>query len=110
MNNAYFTVERSVDGKYFETLIHTNGAGISTEIKSYSFTDKNFQMGINYYRLRQTDFNGEYSFSEIVLIDNSLVIKKISKIINLHGQEVDEHYKGVVIIVYTDNSILRTVQ
>ena len=110
MNNAYFTVERSVDGKYFETLIHANGAGISTEIKSYSFTDKNFQMGINYYRLRQTDFNGEYSFSEIVLIDNSLVIKKISKIINLHGQEVDEHYKGVVIIVYTDNSILRTVQ
>ncbi|GEM_PF-6653020 len=110
LNNSYFTVEKSVDGKYFESIIHVNGAGNSTEYRSYSAIDKNFELGMNYYRLKQTDFNGDNTYSDVILIDNTLVSKKISKIINLHGQEVDENFKGVVIIVYSDNSILKTVQ
>ena len=95
-NNDYFTLERSEDGVEFKTITKMDGAGNSDVI--------------NYYRLKQTDYNGQFSFSEIISIDNRSAIKHISKIINLHGQEVDTHYKGVVIIVYTDGSILKTIQ
>lgn len=110
INNDYFTVERSVDGKVFEKITNVSGAGTSSEINEYSINDVDFSSGINYYRLRQTDFNGTNKCSELISIDNRVTSKTITKIINLHGQEVDEHFKGVVIIVYSDNSILRTVQ
>ena len=109
-NNDYFTLERSEDGVDFKTITQMDGAGNSDVINYYQFEDQNFRPEINYYRLKQTDYNGQFSFSEIISIDNRSAIKHISKIINLHGQEVDTHYKGVVIIVYTDGSILKTIQ
>ena len=109
-NNDYFTVERSVDGKVFETVAVVDGSGTSQEINYYETTDDKFQPVVNYYRLTQTDFDGEKKSSSLVSVDNRNVDKVISKVINLHGQEVDEHYKGVIIIVYTDGTILRTVR
>lgn len=109
-NNDFFTLERSEDGKNFETIATIDGAGSSSDIIDYRYVDSNFKDIINYYRLVQTDFNGEIRHSELVSIDNRKVVKTVSKIMNIHGQEVDEHFSGVVIIVYSDGSVLRTVQ
>ena len=68
-NNDYFTIEKSVDGIYFESLANINGAGNSNTIKNYNFTDKYPYNGINYYRLKQTDFNGDFIYSSIKSVD-----------------------------------------
>lgn len=58
-NNDYFTVERSPDGATWENIATVDGAGHSTEVLNYSFTDDDPRNGINYYRLTQTDLDGK---------------------------------------------------
>ncbi|MBC8147485.1 MAG: DNRLRE domain-containing protein [Bacteroidetes bacterium] len=69
-NNDFFTIERSIDAQNFEILKTFAGAGNSNEIINYSEIDEFPLIGISYYRLKQTDFNGDYSYSEIVAVEN----------------------------------------
>ncbi|PHQ78359.1 MAG: hypothetical protein COB65_13970 [Thalassobium sp.] len=73
INNDYFTIERSIDGINWEPLLELKGAGNSSSLLSYESTDKNPYFGISYYRLKQTDFDGQYAYSQIksVTIENS---------------------------------------
>ncbi len=59
LNNDYFTIERSLDGLDFESIGTVKGAGTSQQEKTYYFVDERPQIGVNYYRLRQTDFDGK---------------------------------------------------
>lgn len=59
INNDYFTIERSIDGKTFESILRHQGAGNSNTIKNYRRYDNDPAEGYNYYRLRQTDYNGD---------------------------------------------------
>ncbi|MCB9174114.1 MAG: hypothetical protein H6589_05855 [Flavobacteriales bacterium] len=77
INNDYFTIERSTDLKNWESIKEIRGAGNSNYTLSYSTVDQNPLEGISYYRLKQTDFNGEYSYSDIQVINNK-GIKDIS--------------------------------
>jgi len=65
-NNEYFTVQRSGNGSIFENLAEIFGAGTTTVPQYYSYIDNAPLAGVSYYRLKQTDFNGEYSYSYIV--------------------------------------------
>ena len=67
-NNDYFTVERSLDGNEFVEISRQKGAGNSTEINYYEDFDNNPLPGISYYRLRQTDFDGRFSYSDIISV------------------------------------------
>ena len=58
-NNDFFTVERSSDALNYQPIGLVNGAGNSSTIQNYSFTDADPLSGTSYYRLRQTDFNGQ---------------------------------------------------
>jgi hypothetical protein len=66
VNNDYFVVQRSVDAEFFEDIGEVDGSGNTEEPKTYMFLDNNYQANINYYRLKQVDFNGTFSFSNIV--------------------------------------------
>lgn len=68
VNNDFFTLERSVDGKDFIKLYEIDGSGNSNVTLSYQKIDTNPLMGISYYRLKQTDFNGDYEYSNIVSV------------------------------------------
>ena len=68
-NNDYFIIERSSDGINFESIGTIKGAGSSASLISYSFTDENPLPGINYYRLKQVDFNGQSENSIIKTIN-----------------------------------------
>jgi hypothetical protein len=70
-NNAQFNVEHSADGESFFKIGEIKGKGNSTVEQKYFFTDPNPLQGINYYRLKQVDFDGTTTFSKIVSIDNS---------------------------------------
>jgi len=64
-NNDHFILERSKDAINFESAGRVDGAGNSNEVLEYSFTDAEYYFGVNYYRLKQVDFDGQYSYSEI---------------------------------------------
>ena len=69
INNDYFTVERSDDGIHFEEILTKHGAGNSTITLYYSDKDNNPLIGNNYYRLKQTDYDGHFSYSDIEIVD-----------------------------------------
>jgi hypothetical protein len=74
-NNAYFTLEKSENGIEFSTLSIINGAGTISEIQQYEFLD--YASG-KYYRLKQTDFNGTFSYSELITANCSSATISIS--------------------------------
>ncbi|MEL6863848.1 MAG: T9SS type A sorting domain-containing protein [Bacteroidota bacterium] len=71
-NNEYFIVEHSRDGDHFEELELVKGAGNSITEQNYSFMHKEAITGMNYYRLRQVDYDGGFSYSptRVVEIEN----------------------------------------
>ncbi len=58
-DNKYFTVEKSRDGNNFESFSTIPGNGNSSSVHNYSVVDKSPFAGKNYYRLKQTDYNGQ---------------------------------------------------
>lgn len=60
-NNDYFTVEKSIDGVYWETLSTIKVLGNSNTNKGYLSYDYNPNIGLQYYRLLQTDIGGKTS-------------------------------------------------
>jgi parallel beta-helix repeat protein len=68
-NNDYFVVERSSDGKHFEEVSTEKGAGNSTHRNYYFSWDLRPYKGISYYRLKQVDFDGRYTYSHIQSVD-----------------------------------------
>ncbi|NCS89039.1 MAG: T9SS type A sorting domain-containing protein [Ignavibacteria bacterium] len=63
LNNLGFEIQRKIAVEEFVTLDFINGFGTTTEIRNYSFTDKNLLPGKYIYRLKQIDFDGTYSYS-----------------------------------------------
>lgn len=69
--NKFFTVLKSRDGISFEKMTTLSGAGNSTTVHSYSVYDENPFQGINYYKLNQTDFNGqEHETTKVISFEN----------------------------------------
>ncbi len=66
IDNDYFTVERSPDGLNWETVVKVSGAGNSSEFLIYEARDEQPYLGLSYYRLKQTDFDGAYTYSNVV--------------------------------------------
>lgn len=68
INNYYFTVERSKGTVNFEPIGIIDGKGNYNGLSKYFLTDYNPLTGISYYRLKQTDFDGRYTYSDIISI------------------------------------------
>lgn len=73
-DNAYFTVERSSDGIEYNSIATVQGAGTSSSLETYKAYDHQPPMGISYYRLKQTDFDGTYKHSALISLDFETVI------------------------------------
>lgn len=71
VNNDFFTVLRSGNGIDFEPLYQLPGAGNSNQLQHYTFTDVAPMDGINYYRIRQTDFDGTADYSRTLAVQTS---------------------------------------
>lgn len=68
INNDYFTIMRSKDSYTWENIEMIDGAGNSNYIINYEEWDKNPFSGISFYKLKQTDYDGHESFSDIVSV------------------------------------------
>ena len=72
IDNDYFILERSPNAIEFNSIASIDGAGNSSTKQTYLYLDKNPLVGLNYYRLKQIDFNGTYDFSNIIVLNNLL--------------------------------------
>ena len=61
-NNDFFTIYKSIDGINYEEMQTIAGAGNSNVVLNYKFIDENPFNGVTYYKLKQTDFNGNYKY------------------------------------------------
>jgi hypothetical protein len=70
--HSHFEIQRSTDGRNFETIGSVYEASFYGYIKTYDFSDFNAPSGIVYYRLKQIDMDGKYTFSELAVIDHTI--------------------------------------
>ena len=79
-NNDYFTIEKSYDGFIYEVIKTIPGAGNSTQVINYYEEDRSFTSSIVYYRLKQTDFDGQFVRTdwESVFIDKKVTDLEIT--------------------------------
>jgi hypothetical protein len=68
-NNNYFVVEASHDGEQWTEVGYVKGKGTVSTTSSYAAVDKNPIIGKSYYRLKQVDYDGKYTYSSIVQVD-----------------------------------------
>ena len=70
INNEYFAVERSADGRNFTAIGKVDGNGTTFDKSYYTFIDESPAATINYYRIKQVDLDGKYDYSKIVSTNN----------------------------------------
>ena len=68
-NNDYFTIEKSKNLQEWSPVTNIAGAGNSTTKKYYSYQDYDHYSGLSFYRMKQTDYDGRFSYSSILSID-----------------------------------------
>jgi hypothetical protein len=116
LNNDFFTIERAVDGKEWTAIKTVKGAGNSSDLRHYSVYDETPVKGNLNYRIRQTDYDGKFEYSEVKTIRNTFTDnKKISlfpipntgNTINIAG--VSDYNKTELTVLNTSgNSIFAT--
>jgi carboxypeptidase T len=108
VNHEYFEIEKSIDGTTFSAI------GKVTGIPPYNFTDVNPIEGINYYRLRQVDKDGKYSFSKTIKVTYlpktykvSIYPNPVKNTLNIEVPRKGNHLTTIIITDITGKFILR---
>lgn len=106
-DNDYFTVYRSNYPIEWESIVRIEGAGYSILNNKYEILDSRFANDINYYVLRQTDYNGNYKESDIIAIDNRTPYIEPISVTDMLGREIPNYYEGLKVIRYEDGTVIR---
>jgi hypothetical protein len=69
-NNHYFTIEHSIDGNQFVDIGNLLGQGTTNSKHCYHFISPISNSGINYFRIKQTDYDGKISYSNIKTVSD----------------------------------------
>jgi hypothetical protein len=92
INNSHFEIERSYDGKTFETLGNVTGNGTTSQLIDYNYTDETIAKSQNtaYYRLKQVDYDGAFEYSDVrvVRFDGNAEVFEIAAYPNPFNNEV----------------------
>jgi len=70
-NNEFFTIEKSINGTVFTVVDIVKGAGTSNNVAYYQTFDENISEQTTYYRLKQTDYDGKFTYSNLVITNCS---------------------------------------
>ena len=76
----------------------------------YKIIDPNPLTGISYYRLKQTDYDGQSEAFHPISIVIKEERKEIVKKLNTLGQEVNDSYLGIVIQIWDNGDITKTMR
>jgi hypothetical protein len=82
-NNDYFLPEKSADGVNFVEMTRVKGAGNSNTTLYYSQLDEDPYSPVTYYKLKQVDFDGKYTYSDIISLAHTSSSDQ-SELLNLY--------------------------
>lgn len=74
---ANFSVERSSDGKNFSSVALVPAAGTSATRREYEAIDRSMRSGLNYYRLKQTDLDGTFTYSQVLPVQVGEAVQQL---------------------------------
>lgn len=102
INNSHFEIQRSVDGQTFEGIGLVNGYGTTNEYHQYEFLDR-VPKSVNYYRLRQVDYDGKFEVFHSIYAMFSQQLQYTIRTSNHDRAQVLIHMTGTpsVITIYT---------
>jgi hypothetical protein len=103
--NYLFEVEKSANAKSFERIGSVKGNGSTTQSNQYQFVDSQPFEDISYYRLKQIDFDGTFSYSKTIAVVNSDLIEENSSLV-VYPNPVKDQFQ----IKFSDESIAEEVQ
>ena len=86
--NSHFEVERSFDGRSWNTIGEVKGNGTTNLTKHYNYVDKKVEQSIVHYRLRQVDLDGKSEYSTIKTINNNNEANAVSNIFASSRQQI----------------------
>lgn len=110
-NNDYFTILWSTDGRNFVAISKSPGAGNSGNRIEYQYLDESPSRGINYYKLRQTDYDARFEDSEIISVLSERDYEpKVVACQNLLGQPASPSDIGIVIITMSKGDSIYVVK
>ena len=109
INNDYFTVYKSYDGFEWFELARVQGAGNANTLLIYETKDERPRVGYQYYKLRQTDYDGQWEEFDIVSVvindSNPSVIKQFDVL----GRPVGDDYRGLIIKMMSDGTTVKVL-
>lgn len=94
LNNDYMVVEHSTDGRRYEEIGRVLGAGTTQEPQDYRFTHEGPAAGLNYYRLRQVDYDGQQEYHGPVTVRLGGVASDLEVYPTATGAELTVAYQG----------------
>jgi hypothetical protein len=112
INNAYFVIEKSKDGILYTSLGSVRGMGTTSNLNSYSFIDQYPSTGMQYYRLKQIDFDGQINLAKTVAIrwqtksDFNLYPNPSNGELFLKIPPMESKEKGMLYINRSDGSLI----
>ena len=99
-NNKGFYIEKTIDNVRWDTIGYLEGKGNSNVTNNYFYEDTNPSFGLNYYRLKQVDFDGRFKYSKIISVNNNPITNKLhlfpnptNGIIQISGLNEDIHFE-----------------
>ncbi|MEO9965488.1 MAG: T9SS type A sorting domain-containing protein [Reichenbachiella sp.] len=90
LNNSHFILEKSTTSENFQKLEEIEGNGTTNTPVGYSYLDKKNDSRFAYYRLKQYDYDGTFSFSEVISIVNK---SNQSSLVSLYPNPVSTELK-----------------
>ena len=99
INNDFFMVQRTPDGNLFDDVKKMKGAGNSSNVLNYQCFDEKPLSGKSYYRLKQVDFDGATSYSNLVAVNFDAVKNSLPLVIYPNPQIAG----GIINVQYTVN-------
>lgn len=111
-NNNFFTIEGSADGFSWNEMHRIAGAGSTQEVQNYSYESVN-KNNYSYFRLKQTDFDGEFAYSDLVAVKLVRAEMKIypnpsnGSVVNI---QLPSKEKGMLQILHSDGRIAYSME
>jgi hypothetical protein len=108
-NSDYFEIQKSKDATKWEVIGKVKGQGNSNLLTNYIYLDKNPYYDSNYYRLKQVDYDGNYTYTDIEHIKIPYNSINVVKIYSLTGQELDREniHCSPCVILFDNNTFIK---
>lgn len=105
-NNAFFLLEHQLPDGRFDVIHEISGRGDTQELTKYHYTHANPYPGVNYYRLKQVDFDGKFTYSSVIAVqapdnleENQLIIFPTTTSDKIYLKSTSHNFYGEEVII-----------